>query len=72
MEKKPQNTASDRNENPAPQGSKWQTIIRYNCRSYDKLNVARFYTKLQTLRSQLSGAGTDSNTSAGTDTAPQS
>ena len=46
--------------------------IRYNCRSYDKLNVARFYTKLQTLRSQLSGAGTDSNTSAGTDTAPQS
>lgn len=46
--------------------------IRYNCRSYDKLNVARFYTKLQTLRSQLSSAGTDSNTSAGTDTAPQS
>ena len=46
--------------------------IRYNCRSYDKLNVARFYTKLQTLRSQLSSAGTDGNTSAGTDTAPQS
>lgn len=46
--------------------------IRYNCRSYDKLNVARFYTKLQTLRSQLSSAGTDSNSSADTDTAPQS
>lgn len=46
--------------------------IRYNCRSYDKLNVARFYTKLQTLRSQLSGTGADSNTSADKDTAPQS
>ena len=29
MEKKPQNTAGDRNEDPTPQGSKWQTIIRY-------------------------------------------
>ena len=31
MEKKPQNTAGDRNEDPAPQGSKWpdKTIIRY-------------------------------------------
>ena len=38
--------------------------IRYNCRSYDKLDVARFYTKLQTLRSQLQ--------SASSDTAPQS
>ena len=30
MEKKPQNTAGDRNEDPAPQGSKWpdKTIIR--------------------------------------------
>ena len=33
MEKKPQNTASDRNEDPAPQGSKWQTIIRYITRT---------------------------------------
>ena len=31
MGKKPQNTAGDRNEDPAPQGSKWpdKTIIRY-------------------------------------------
>ena len=31
MEKKPQNTAGNENENPAPQGSKWtdETIIRY-------------------------------------------
>ena len=30
MEKKPQNTAGNGNENPAPQGSKWldETIIR--------------------------------------------
>ena len=35
MEKKPQNTASDRNEDPAPQGSKWpgKTIIRYITRA---------------------------------------
>ena len=33
MEKKPQNTAGDRNEDPAPQGSKWQTIIRYITRT---------------------------------------
>ena len=35
MEKKPQNTASDRNEDPAPQGSKWpdKTIIRYITRT---------------------------------------
>ena len=30
--------------------------IRYNCRSYNKLNVGTFYTKLQTLRSQLQSA----------------
>lgn len=30
--------------------------IRYNCRSYGKLNVGSFYTKLQTLRSQLQSA----------------
>ena len=30
--------------------------IRYNCRSYGKLNVGTFYTKLQTLRSQLQSA----------------
>lgn len=41
--------------------------IRYNCRSYDKLNVARFYTKLQTLRSQLQSAAAGSS-----DSAPQS
>ena len=35
MEKKPQNTAGDRNKNPAPQGSKWpdKTIIRYITRA---------------------------------------
>ena len=35
MEKKPQNTAGDRNEDPAPQGSKWpdKTIIRYITRT---------------------------------------
>ena len=33
MEKKPQNTAGDRNENHTPQGSKWQTIIRYITRT---------------------------------------
>ena len=35
MEKKPQNPAGDRNEDPAPQGSKWpdKTIIRYITRA---------------------------------------
>ena len=35
MEKKPKNTAGDRNGNPAPQGSKWpdKTIIRYITRA---------------------------------------
>ena len=35
MEKKPQNTAGDRNEDPAPQGSKWpdETIICYITRA---------------------------------------
>ena len=35
MAKKPQNTAGDRNEDPAPQGSKWpdKTIIRYITRA---------------------------------------
>ena len=35
MEKKPKNTAGDRNENPAPQGSKWldEAIIRYIIRA---------------------------------------
>ena len=35
MEKKPKNTAGDRNEDPAPQGSKWpdKTIIRYITRA---------------------------------------
>ena len=35
MEKKPQNTAGNENENPAPQGSKWpdETIIRYIIRA---------------------------------------
>ena len=35
MEKKPQNTAGDRNGDPAPQGSKWpdKTIIRYITRA---------------------------------------
>ena len=35
MEKKPQNTAGDRNEDPAPQGSKWpdKTIICYITRA---------------------------------------
>lgn len=35
MEEKPQNTAGDRNEDPAPQGSKWldKTIIRYITRA---------------------------------------
>ena len=35
MEKKPQNTAGNENENPAPQGSKWtdETIIRYITRA---------------------------------------
>ena len=35
MEKKPQNTAGNRNENPAPQGSRWpdETIIRYIIRA---------------------------------------
>ena len=35
MEKKPQNTAGNRNENPAPQGSKWpeETIIRHIIRA---------------------------------------
>ena len=35
MEKKPQNTAGNRSENPAPQGSKWldKTIIRYIIRA---------------------------------------
>ena len=35
MEKKPQNTAGNRNENPASQGSKWpdETIIRYIIRA---------------------------------------
>ena len=35
MEKKPQNTAGDRNEDPTPQGSKWpdKTIIRYIARA---------------------------------------
>lgn len=34
-EKKPQNTAGNENENPAPQGSKWtdETIIRYITRA---------------------------------------
>ena len=42
--------------------------VRYNCRSYDKLNVGTFYTKLQTLRSQLQSA----NSGSTEDTAPQS
>lgn len=43
--------------------------IRYNCRSYDKLNVGDFYTKLTTLRSQLQGnTGADPDT----DTTPDS
>ena len=42
--------------------------VRYNCRSYDKLNVGTFYTKLQTLRSQLQSA----NSGSTKDTAPQS
>lgn len=52
--------------------------VRFNCRSYDKLNVTKFYTKLQTLRSQLTAADTGSDTgsdidsNAGTDTTPQS
>ena len=35
MEKKPQNTAGNRNENPAPQGRKWpdETIVRYIIRA---------------------------------------
>ena len=35
MEKKPQNTAGNRNEDPAPQGSKWpdEAIIRYITRA---------------------------------------
>lgn len=35
MEKKPQNTAGNKNENPAPQESKWpnKTIIRYITRA---------------------------------------
>ena len=35
MEKKPQNTAGNRNEDPAPQGSKWpdKAIIRYIIRA---------------------------------------
>ena len=35
MEKKPQNTAGNENENPAPQESKWpdETIIRYIIRA---------------------------------------
>ena len=35
MTKKPQNTVGNRNENPAPQGSKWpdETIIRYIIRA---------------------------------------
>lgn len=35
--------------------------IRYNCRSYDKLDVSRFYTRLQTLRSQLQSAAGSSD-----------
>lgn len=45
--------------------------IRYNCRSYDKLNVGDFYTKLTTLRGQLQGdtnSNTDTNTDTGSDT----
>ena len=35
MEKKPQNTAGDRKEDPAPQGSKWpdKTLVRYIIRA---------------------------------------
>ena len=35
MEKKPQDTAGNRNGNPAPQGSRWpdETIIRYIIRA---------------------------------------
>ena len=35
MEKKPQNTAGDRKEDPAPQGSKWpdKTLVRYITRT---------------------------------------
>lgn len=46
--------------------------IRYNCRSYDKLNVGDFYSKLTTLRSQLqsgTAADTDTDANAGSDAA---
>ncbi len=35
--------------------------IRYNCRSYDKLDVGEFYTKLLTLRAQLQGESAGSS-----------
>ena len=44
MEKKPQNTAGDRKEDPAPQGSKWpdKTLVRYITRALVLLIVFVF------------------------------
>ena len=46
--------------------------VRYSSRYFDRLDAGKFYTKLLTLRTQLSAANTDTGASAGTDTAPQS
>ena len=46
--------------------------VRYSSRYFDRLDAGKFYTKLLTLRTQLSAANTDTGASADTDTAPQS
>ena len=46
--------------------------VRYSSRYFDRLDAGKFYTKLLTLRTQLSAANTDTGASADTNTAPQS
>lgn len=48
--------------------------VRYSSRYFGRLDAGKFYTKLQTLRSQLSAADADTDTGSdtGTDTTPQS
>ena len=60
MEKKPQNTAGNRSENPAPQGSKWldKTIIRYIIRALVALVAIPFHECGHALAAWLLGDDT--------------
>ena len=59
-EKKPQNTAGNENENPAPQGSKWtdETITRYITRALVALVAIPFHEAGHALAAWLLGDAT--------------